>query len=239
MELLDPKNLYCLIDEFSIPEINKLRSIQKFMSLYEVQPKTIFDLGARDLYESIWFAVNYPNATIHSFECNPDMIGLCESRSKYFPNIRLNNAAVSISNTPMTFYKIDQEKTKSQQNIPYYIKKDGNPGASSLFKSLDKVYSQIPIEVRAIRLDNYLKQNNIDYIDLLWMDIQGSELNALKSLGENINKVKMIHTEMPIGHNTEYDGAPKAEEIHSYLLLHKFELVGVGQMDYIYLNTNK
>jgi FkbM family methyltransferase len=187
----------------------------------------------------IWFAVNYPNATIHSFECNPDMIGLCESRSKYFPNIRLNNAAVSISNTPMTFYKIDQEKTKSQQNIPYYIKKDGNPGASSLFKSLDKVYSQIPIEVRAIRLDNYLKQNNIDYIDLLWMDIQGSELNALKSLGENINKVKMIHTEMPIGHNTEYDGAPKAEEIHSYLLLHKFELVGVGQMDYIYLNTNK
>ena len=239
MELLDPKNLYCLIDEFSIPEIYKLRSLQNFMSRYEVQPKTIFDLGARDLYESIWFAVNYPSATIHSFECNPDMIGLCESRSKYFPNIRLNNAAVSISDTPMTFYKIDQEKTKSQSNIPYYIKKDGNPGASSLFKSLDKVYSQIPVEVKAVRLDNYLKQNSIDSIDLLWMDIQGSELNALKSLAENIYRVKMIHTEMPVGPNTEYDGAPTAKEINSYLSEKGFDLVGTGEMDYIYLNKNK
>jgi FkbM family methyltransferase len=239
MELLDPKNIYCLIDELSIPEIYKLRSLQKFMSRYEVVPKTIFDLGARDLYESIWFAVNYPEASIHSFECNPDMIELCEKRSKYFPNIKLNNAAVSISEAPMTFYKIDQEKTKSQQNIPYYIKKDGNPGASSLFKTLDSIYSQIPVEVQAIRLDNYLKQNNIDTIDLLWMDIQGSELNALKSLEENIRKVKMIHTEMPVGSNTEYDGAPTAKEIHSYLLEHKFELVGTGEMDYIYINKNK
>jgi FkbM family methyltransferase len=162
------------------------------------------------------------------------MTPLCQKRSKYFPNIRFTEAAIGLSETPVTFYKIDQEKTKSQDGLPYYIQKDGNPGASSLFKSLDTVYKQVPVEVQSLRLDTYVQKNNIYQIDVLWMDIQGSELNALKSLGDHLHNVKMIHTEMPVGPNTEYDGAPTFEEIDGYLRDFGFKMVGKGQMDMIY-----
>jgi FkbM family methyltransferase len=238
MELLDPKNLFSLIDELNIPEIYKLRSLQNFLHHYKIQPKTILDLGARDLYESIWFSVKYPGAKVHSFECNPDMVPLCQTRSQYFLNIAFNAAAVGSREDVVTFYKVDQDATKSQSNLPYYIQKDGNPGASSLFLSADKTYKQTPVEVPLVRLDGYLEKKSISEIDILWMDIQGAELDALKGLGDYINLTKMIHTEVPIGGNTEYKGAPTFNELNEYLVEKGFEVVGKGQMDLIYLNKN-
>ena len=113
------------------------------------EPKIIFDLGSRDLMESIFFSVNF-DAQIHSFECNPDMVQLCEKRARYFPNITLNPIAVSDFDGETNFYKVNQEKTRSQEGIPYYIQKDGNPGASSIFISKDKTYYQDKVKVETV-----------------------------------------------------------------------------------------
>lgn len=234
--LLDPKEIYCLIGDESIPEIDKIKNLLRIMYFEGAdEPKVIFDLGARDLMESIFFSVSF-DADVHSFECNPDMLPLCEKRARYFPRIKLNPLAVSDSNGETSFYKVNQEKTRSQENIPYYIQKDGNPGASSLFVSVDKTYFQDLVTVKTKKLKTYMDENSIDTIDILWMDIQGAEKMALLGMEENISKVKWIHIEMPTDANTEYLGAPSYNEIHSFLVLSGFVLLGKGVMDSIYVN---
>ena len=39
------------------------------------------------------------------------------------------------------------------------------------------------LEIPAIRLDDYIKKNNLQHIDLLKIDVEGHELSVLKSLG--------------------------------------------------------
>jgi len=237
--LLDPKELYCLIGDHSIPEIGKIKSLINIMVYDGVKeaPRVIFDLGSRDLYESIWFSVNIEGSEVHSFECNPDMIPLCEKRSRYFPAIKFNPVAVSDKNGEIEFHKVNQEKTRSQDNIPYYIQKDGNPGASSIFISKDKTYYQDKVKVETVALKSYMESNSIEKIDILWMDIQGAEKMALLGLEERINDVAWIHIEMPTEKNTEYEGAPTYSDIHNFLLDNGFLLMGKGVMDSVYANA--
>ena len=49
------------------------------------------------------------------------------------------------------------------------------------------------IQVR--RLDNILEELGVEQVDLIWIDVQGNEFQALSGLGKYINQVKMIHAE--------------------------------------------
>ena len=50
-------------------------------------------------------------------------------------------------------------------------------------------------EVDVVKLSDWCPQNNIDSIDLMWMDTQGSELNIFKGMGDLLNTVKGIYVE--------------------------------------------
>ena len=82
---------------------------------------------------------------------------------------------------------------------------------------------QKEIKVKATRLDTYLEENDIGNIDLLCMDLQGYELNALKSLGSQIKNVKYIITECSI--NSTYTGGVGFYELYNFLKENGFEYV--------------
>ncbi|MBK6479822.1 MAG: FkbM family methyltransferase [Saprospiraceae bacterium] len=52
------------------------------------------------------------------------------------------------------------------------------------------------IQVQTITLDDWAFQNNISKVDLLWLDMQGFELNMLKASNKILATVKVIHTEV-------------------------------------------
>jgi hypothetical protein len=63
---------------------------------------------------------------------------------------------------------------------------------------------------------NWCKQNVIDKIDIIWIDVQGAELNVFKG-GENILKnTKVIFTE--VGLKAYYEGHSLKKDIDNYLL---------------------
>jgi hypothetical protein len=53
----------------------------------------------------------------------------------------------------------------------------------------DFVYTQT-IEIETIRMDSFMKQNNICTVDFLHCDTQGNDLKVLKSFGDNIHLLK-------------------------------------------------
>lgn len=218
--------------EFSLDVF--LRIAKDFLN--ESSIKVIFELGARDCNETLAFHELLPTATIYAFECNPDTLPLCRLNIQFSPNIHLIEKAVTDHEGTVTFYPIDREKTVTTWE-------DGNPGASSLLQATGKypveTYVQRQILVEATTLESVMIRNNIDRIDLLWMDIQGGELMALQGLGDRIHNVNVIHTEVEFFQI--YERQPVFADIKKYLnktgfLFVAFTTYGQYSADAVFVN---
>jgi len=179
-------------------EPSSIDNFRKFISYKFKDPdkvSVIFDVGSLHCLESIELSKVYKNAHIYAFEANPESYKVCVENTKDIDNITVINKAINDYDGKCVFNAIDPEKTET----PWF---DGNRGASSLFKSngaynhIEK-YIQKEIEVPCIQLETFCKENNINNVDVIWMDLQGAELIALESMGkELLNTVQVIHTEL-------------------------------------------
>ena len=188
--------------------------------------KIIFELGSRDLIDAIKLLNYYNNCKVYAFECNPDCLIECSKQFNKLDdnckqNICLIDKAVSLVDDDVIFY-------------PFDLSKYNNMGSSSMLKidfslrnkddlDYNRENPQKEIKVNGIRLDTFMNIKQINNIDLLCIDLQGYELNAIKSLGGQIKKVKYIITECSIV-NTYTNGAT-FEELNEYLTNYNFKYV--------------
>lgn len=183
--------------------------------------KTIFEFGARYGEDSIEFAKRYKNGVVYSFECNENTLIQCKKSISKYPNIVLTQKAVSNYDGMTTFYPIDKDNTITTWE-------DGNQGASSLLKASGKYelehYVQKEVTTQCIRLDSFMHEHNIQQIDILWMDIQGAELLALKGLGKRLKDVRIIQCETEM--IDIYKEQPLFKDIKKYLKKNGFCFMG-------------
>jgi FkbM family methyltransferase len=201
------------------------------------KPYVIFDIGSRDCAQSIEFYKTFPHAKIYAFECNPNTLEICRKNiAPYTDRITLVEGAVCDYDGSITFYPINQAKTVTTW-------KDGNPGASSLFKSNGKYvhenYVQDEITTNCHRLDTVMATLKISHVDLIWMDLQGAELLALKGLGTALQTVQWMHTE--VSHRPIYSGQVMFKELNDFMTQNTFVVknnlsMGGWQEDVIYYN---
>jgi FkbM family methyltransferase len=196
----------------------------------------IFDIGSRDCEQSIEFYKAFPRAKIFAFECNPNTIPICQKNIvPYSDRITLIPKAVQSYTGVCKFYPIDQKNTVTTW-------KDGNPGASSLFVNngtypIEK-YVQYETTVECTTLEDTMKEHGISKVDYIWIDLQGAELIALRSMGNMISSVRFIHTE--VSHKPMYNGQAMFTDINEFLLRNGFRLIngitfGGWQEDAIYM----
>lgn len=146
---------------------------------------TIVECGSRDCLDAVALSAYY-NAKVYAFECNPESIPICKKNIKDNDNVILIEKAVYKREGQITFFATDMEKSE-----------DKNIGASSLLLHKDQIkYIQKRILVDSIRLDTFMFNENINSIDLLCMDLQGSELFALQGLGSKIANVNYLIIEV-------------------------------------------
>jgi FkbM family methyltransferase len=184
-----------------------------------------------------FFLKQYVEPTIYAFEPNPDLIKILES--KYFNQ----------NNVHIYPYALGSESQNIRFNI---INAGGKGGSSSVFSPSqilkyyhgDKASIEKTIEVECIRLDKIL--NNIEKIDLVKLDLQGYELEALKGSEDILDRVRIITTEIefiPL-----YNNQPLFADIDTFLRSRDFRLFNLyelwtnqdGQLtagDAVYLNS--
>jgi FkbM family methyltransferase len=212
--------------------INILRSQN-----YDFNKKmVILDIGSRDCVQSIEFTKYFPNSTIYAFECNPNTLDICKSNIKNYNNIKLIEGAINDYNGECKFYPINKDKTITTWQ-------DGNPGASSLFIATGnyphETYFQDEITINCHRVDTVLKNEKIDKVDLIWMDLQGAELLALNSMGSILHTVDYIHTE--VSYQKIYNDQVLFPELNNFLIDNNFISLTLSkhvgwQEDIIYKN---
>jgi len=202
------------------------------------QIKIIFELGSRDLIDAIKL-LNYYNCNIYAFECNPDCLIECNKQLSTINDFQktklfLIDKAVSLMDGDVIFY-------------PFDLLKYNNMGSSSMLKidfsmrntddpDYNKPNPQKSIIVKGIRLDTFMNENNIKNIDLLCIDLQGYELNALKSLGDHLYKIKYIITECSI--KSTYINGASYTELNDYLTKFKFNYYSSNKFGELNPNLN-
>ena len=164
---------------------------------------TIVELGSRDGDDAIRLRDRL-DARVVSFECNPEAVLRCESKLGPQQNIRFVPLGVWDENT----------------TIPFYPVVNGNTGASSAFTAnhdypYETPYKQKEVEVEVVRLEDWWKENETVDIDLLCMDLQGSELKALQGAGDLLHSIDYIISEVQT--KRLYHDTPLFSDIKDFL----------------------
>ena len=171
----------------------------------------ILDVGSYTGDQAVEFAERFPLAHIFAFEAHPDSVEKVRQRTAHLPNITVIEAAVCDVVGDVAFQAVDQ----------------GNPGASSLFRASGhndvSPISQTAVTVQGLRLDGWAELAGIDCFDLIWMDLQGAELLALRGMGGMIDTVKAIQLEVTF--RELYHSQAMWPEIRGFLESHGLQLV--------------
>jgi FkbM family methyltransferase len=190
----------------------------------------ILEIGSADGEDSKRFLDIFKDIRLYCFE--PDNRGI----AKFKKNINdkrciLFETAVGNENGFVKFYQ--------SHGWPSDYKGSGDwDKSSSIKKPKDHLIShpwcsfEILKEVPIIRLDTWIEKNNIDYIDLIWADVQGAEKDLILGGSKTLSRTKFFYTEFSKGE--VYEGALNLEQILA--LLPNFEVVQVLEDDVLLRN---
>jgi 2-O-methyltransferase len=169
-----------------------------FLAQFLPSNPVIVEAGAHDGSDTIRISRFWPQGTIYAFEPRLDVYErLCE-RIKNCQNITTWPIALGNSvgyadfylSSPTTKGISDGWEANSQSSLLPPLKENWPKAWDELVD-----FSQI-IKVNITTLDNWAKENHIEKIDFLWLDMQGSECQMLKASPQLLQTVKVIKTEI-------------------------------------------
>ncbi len=160
-------------------------NFEKFYKKKLPKKQIFIDVGAN---LGDWFTVakrKYKNSKIYAFE---PIKGITKKRK----DVKIINQAVDIRNNQMKILNITRETVTSSllnqersiiNKFVTFKDKKGKIHRKSDYDIIKK------IKVRTIRLDNFIKKNNLREIHYLKIDAEGNDLNVLKSAGKYLKIV--------------------------------------------------
>jgi len=187
------------------------------------EPKTIIEVGTHYGTEAIALKRKYPKSRVITYEADT------EKHKRIIDNFKRNNSDITFKTIGLGI----EETTKTFYKFTGYE----NDGADSLYPRWNGQMKPAH-KVKITTLEKELKHENIDKVDLLCMDTQGSELSILKGLKNRLNDISNIILEIPSvkcdttyfkipkGLDSVYNGAGSSQEIVEYL-----ESFGFVEMD--------
>lgn len=194
----------------------------------------IFEIGCYDGTLTRAFYMNSqtrPHIYV-AFEADPDNY-IKILNNKYVPEEAIIvNKAVGASNGTVKFWK-SSGKFNNEGN-EYDV--CGSLRPPKELNTLMPFIKFREIEVESITLDDYAKENNIDHVDLMLVDIQGAEKDMIAGAQELIKKTKFVYLEKC---NAElYDGMAVGEELKTIMDQHGFDVYEEFENDIMFKNRN-
>lgn len=166
---------------------------------------TIFDVGAYK-GETVLAYNNLFNSSckIYAFEPFIEVFQELENRTADYNNINIYNYALGNRKGSVTFHVNNFHATNSILPTDIRANKTWKEG---LMETQEK------IEIPMLAIDDFVKENNIDVIDILKLDTQGSEHLVLEGAKNSISKgmIKLICAEIIV--MPTYEGQKDLHEI--------------------------
>jgi len=183
-----PREIAVTVDGISYPIHLRLRTtdislLEEIIIHSEYQfessksPRIIIDAGANIGLTSIFFANKFPDAKIIAIEPERSNFQMLEMNAAYYPNIVPIQGALW--------------REESMLNL-------SNPGTGNWGYQTRKQEADETVEgnVSGITVDTLIQKYGFDYIDILKIDIEGSEKEVFETSESWIDKVGVIIVEL-------------------------------------------
>lgn len=188
----------------------------KVVQKYIPENPVIVDAGAFDGLDTGRMKKLWPTAIIHAFEPDPYNFKKMLKNLAGLEGIYKYELAISDKNGIALFNQSDDpRRTDNAQSGSLLAPKE------HLVYSDVKFDTQVP--VKTVTLDDWAQENNVERVDMLWLDMQGYELFALKHGLNVLKNVKIIHTEVEFVE--AYAGQPLYQEVLTWLTEQGFVVV--------------
>ena len=207
----------------------------------------IFDIGAHHGESVAYLKTLFPNASIHSFEPDPDSFDVLSA--SVIDGVSYFNLALSDTDGTASFYRNKISHTNSLLKVNLNSK--DSIGIANATAQDDRQYFEgfnEEVKVAATRLDSFTKQHSIGQIDLLKIDVQGAECRVLAGGNATLRNTKAIILEISFFDYYEHQTAfMDVEQILSPLGFRLYSISEIsnnpmnGRTDWaevVYLNQN-
>lgn len=201
-------------------------------SLVKTETPLILECGASVGPMIALYLELFENPHIYAFEPQPQFVEIIKEKFSNNDKVEVFQNAVGNKNEKLKFNVLNRPTASSFMAPTVMNKKYHN----------EQVDVKKVIEVEQVRLDDVIKEKEVDFMKL---DLQGYEIEALKGAERLIKNIKVITTEIEF--IEEYKGQPLFGDIDVYLRSKGFYLYNLyelftqsdGQLtagDAIYLN---
>ncbi len=190
---------------------------RKFIDKLGISDPVIFDIGAHKGETVRRYKDLFKNSSVYCFEPFPDNVRILRSRYSSDPTVHVLDQAVSDRCGMKTLYVNENDATNSL--LPR--EKSGR----RYFSKTAAAKSQLDVET--ITIDEVMKQNGIESLDILKLDIQGGELMALRGAEKALHqqRISIIYSEaLFVSH---YENNPLLRELWNYLQLFGYTLFNI------------
>ena len=169
------------------------RRIAERLKSLDLKPKVIFDVGAHIGEATESFLKNFNSIKIcYCFEPQKNIFSILKKKFKNNLKVSCINKAIYDKNMKKNFNISHHQRSSTLEEINtsslYYKVK-----SLILFNKLTDIILKKE-KLNCITLDSFIKKRKI--IDILKIDVEGSELNVLKGCKKNIKNVKVILIEI-------------------------------------------
>ncbi len=167
--------------------------------------KTVFDVGANVGFVTYQFQKRFPKAEVYAFEPNPYIFE------------KLKDSYTNETKVHVLMMGVGDVSGEQEFNI------NTNSGTSSFLEASDyhKTHQAKRLKekklTQVVTLDDFCQEEGIQHIDILKMDIEGYELNALRGAHNLLTKqtIDVIYTEVNLV--PSYNGQPLFHDITKFL----------------------
>jgi FkbM family methyltransferase len=203
---------FYFFQRWGMPVIKQDKISKSILKKYLPNNPVIVDCGAHDGIDSMELA-KILGGQVHAFEPVDNLFTRLKKRTKDVSNIHCYNLA--LSNESGTAF--------------FYISEGSSDASSSLLEPSEHLLDHpdtsfnSKTEVQTLTLDEWARQNEIAKVDMLWLDMQGFEVNMLMASDHILQTVSVIHTE--VSTKETYKGVIQYSAYRSFLESKGFSVV--------------
>lgn len=183
---------------------------------YNTLPRNILEIGSRDGDDADFLKheFNVPYNKVFIAEAHPHCVDHIKKR---YPNYNLYGVAVALENG---FTKFNAVFTPDL----------GTLGMSSLLSREDESFPENWVDVETITGKSLIEKTGELEFDLVKIDVEGYTYEVLKSFGDDISRIKMMHLE--VEHYPFWKNQKLYDDVRE--LLSEYDFEECYRFDYVY-----